>query len=755
MTVIAANVIIGAIDNASGVFARVGASAAASAKKITSSFKMLGGMASLATFGLGSSVLKQQAEVDRLLRLMQSAGEMSNLQRMSLSRTAHEAALMSGVGVAEIIKGQQALIQGGLDVTTTESMTAMFARVARANGISMEKVAEDGINVANSMGWAMGTVEEKMASLKRAMEFMSVVPNLSTESWEGLRTSLKYAAPIAGALKIDVEELGAALSILADAGFKAEEGGTAFRTIMTRAQAPTRAARMEMRALGIQLEDLYRFDPAKLHNMVSLRERLLASGLGSRGGRGLDLALKKFTDPSKFKNAYDMGDAMMDSLASSLGIKKGDADKRSILKKVIDGHIRMASGGFDLATYFRGIGKMEVPQLKEMFGLQRLPQAMKLRDGINQILNSSLPKDQQITKFKDLARRFKELMSGSIDRRFSPVGEGLAFELDRMGTAWSNLQNAFMNAGSAGIVGSSLRTLSNAMASLSRADPNALNMVAAGLAAIVVIPAAGLTLAAVATGLRGISGAVAALGGALGGGIVGRLIAGGGIYGLLMGDWKELFEGGQFTVGDPDSWVADSPISRMMQSFRELSSSFGGLGTELSPLADIIKEFTQIGSLNPLVIAVDGVATAARLAGGAVKSLADYIKVLKGEMKLGGDDPADSFWTVEKRVRPGSLLDRMLKSDFWRAGSERLREIEEEDKRKLLPPSRDYSGDMGAATVRVDGEARVETILRVEPSPEFRVLIDEARKMISVPLATGRSMPDTAPGTPPVGAVLP
>jgi peptide/nickel transport system permease protein len=43
---------------------------------------------------------------------------------------------------------------------------------------------------------------------------MTVVPAASTDSVQGLRESLKYAAPVAGMLKIQLEVLGAALSAI-------------------------------------------------------------------------------------------------------------------------------------------------------------------------------------------------------------------------------------------------------------------------------------------------------------------------------------------------------------------------------------------------------------------------------------------------------------------------------------------------------------------------------------------------------------
>lgn len=65
--------------------------------------------------------------------------------------------------------------------------------------------------------------------------------------------SFKYVAPVAGALGFTVEDTTKALSLMANAGIKGSESGTALRTMMTNLAKPTSAMQGAMDELGISL----------------------------------------------------------------------------------------------------------------------------------------------------------------------------------------------------------------------------------------------------------------------------------------------------------------------------------------------------------------------------------------------------------------------------------------------------------------------------------------------------------------------
>ena len=83
-----------------------------------------------------------------------------------------------------------------------------------------------------------------------------------------LGESFKYAAPVAGALGFDVEDVAVALGLMANSGIKASQGGTALRTLFTNLANPTEQVANAMDTLGVSLDD-------GAGNMKSFREIML------------------------------------------------------------------------------------------------------------------------------------------------------------------------------------------------------------------------------------------------------------------------------------------------------------------------------------------------------------------------------------------------------------------------------------------------------------------------------------------------
>ena len=67
--------------------------------------------------------------------------------------------------------------------------------------------------------------------------------------------TFKYAAPVAGALGFSIEDTAQAIGLMANAGIKGSQAGTALRSILTRLTKPTKESQTAMNILGISLDD--------------------------------------------------------------------------------------------------------------------------------------------------------------------------------------------------------------------------------------------------------------------------------------------------------------------------------------------------------------------------------------------------------------------------------------------------------------------------------------------------------------------
>jgi hypothetical protein len=435
-----ANAIITAVDRFSGPVGRMagalrGLNAGAAGivsgtKRATRAMSNFGSTMGMPSALAGAFALQGEYYVDRLSRQMQAVGELSDRQRRTLVENAFKTSIGVGESAQDIIKAQQDLIQGGLDPDTVSRVGDVVAKAAKTNGMELGQVAEDAINVARGLGFAFNTTEEKTASLTRALNFMSVVPALSTEKWQGLRESLKYSAPVASMLGIEVEKLGAALSILADRGFKGEEGGTAFRTMLLRGIGPTKKLTDAYRAAGIQIEDLYDLDMSMISDQGRLRDRLLSGEWGGHA-KEIDAALRSVGGPEKYDGLYAFQDALQSELSRALDVT--DAQDKRILKEAIDQHVFSAMKKFDLEKFMAAISKLPLSEFKDVAGIQRTSQARALME--------------DMARFRPLFEEFVRQIPGAVERRFRDIDRGFAQSIDKMAQRFAYLRHNVFEAG--------------------------------------------------------------------------------------------------------------------------------------------------------------------------------------------------------------------------------------------------------------------------------------------------------------------
>lgn len=88
--------------------------------------------------------------------------------------------------------------------------------------------------------------------------------------------TFKYAAPLAGALKYDVEDVAVATGLMANAGIKGSEAGTTLRNIFTRLAKPTKESADAMDALGLSMSD----GTGKMYTWMELMEQMRDSFAG-------------------------------------------------------------------------------------------------------------------------------------------------------------------------------------------------------------------------------------------------------------------------------------------------------------------------------------------------------------------------------------------------------------------------------------------------------------------------------------------
>ena len=89
----------------------------------------------------------------------------------------------------------------------------------------------------------------------RFVDVLAKTANKSNTNVSLMGETFKYVAPVAGALKFNVEDTAVAIGLMANSGIKASNAGTALRSLFTNLAKPTDQIQAAMDKLGISLTD--------------------------------------------------------------------------------------------------------------------------------------------------------------------------------------------------------------------------------------------------------------------------------------------------------------------------------------------------------------------------------------------------------------------------------------------------------------------------------------------------------------------
>lgn len=102
---------------------------------------------------------------------------------------------------------------------------------------------------------ALTAFGQSAAESGRLADIMAAASSNSNTNVELLGETFKYVAPVAGALGYSMEDTATAIGLMANAGIKGGQAGTALRTILTNLANPTKTMAAAMDDLGISITD--------------------------------------------------------------------------------------------------------------------------------------------------------------------------------------------------------------------------------------------------------------------------------------------------------------------------------------------------------------------------------------------------------------------------------------------------------------------------------------------------------------------
>ena len=136
----------------------------------------------------------------------------------------------------------------GLNATDALGALDTVGKFAVANNISMEESAQTAASMMKLYGIDVENLEGSLDQTTYAMK-------TSLMTMTDMNEALSYVGGIAATSGISISELGALLSVFADAGIKGSMAGTALRRVISNLKAPTNKVKTALDDMGVSIYD--------------------------------------------------------------------------------------------------------------------------------------------------------------------------------------------------------------------------------------------------------------------------------------------------------------------------------------------------------------------------------------------------------------------------------------------------------------------------------------------------------------------
>lgn len=175
----------------------------------------------------------------------------------ALEKTIQDVAFATPFSPREIALGVKELGQAGLGVQQSIGAIRPVADFAIAAELELAEASDTLLRSVKALGLPMETQAELMESMGHVSDVMTRSMVSSQTTIPLLGEAYSKVLPVLKSTRQEFVSSTAALSALADVGFKGEEGGTALRNILLRLGSPTKESQEAMRALGVDTENVY------------------------------------------------------------------------------------------------------------------------------------------------------------------------------------------------------------------------------------------------------------------------------------------------------------------------------------------------------------------------------------------------------------------------------------------------------------------------------------------------------------------
>lgn len=229
-------------------------------------------MAMMATGGgivaLGKNLIETTRNFEDGMARVQAVTNATQAEFQMMEQEALKWGATTRYTATEAANSLENLTRNGLNATQATAALGPTLQLAQANTIGLAEAADITTNVMNGFGL-------EVKDMGRVNDVLSSTAAHSATNISLLAEAEKNAAPFGHSLGQSIEEVNAALGVLADVGIKGSDAGTAIRMVLMGLASPTAKQQKAFKQLGVDISE----SSLRSEGLTKTLEKLRDSGV--------------------------------------------------------------------------------------------------------------------------------------------------------------------------------------------------------------------------------------------------------------------------------------------------------------------------------------------------------------------------------------------------------------------------------------------------------------------------------------------
>lgn len=310
-----------------------------SSKAVTDTVKKLGALSVASAGAFGAFAIKSGMGFEAQMSKVQAISGANAEEMQLLTNKSKEMGAKTKFSATESAQALEYMAMAGWKTNQMVSGLPGIINLAAASGEELASASDIVTDALTGFGL-------KASDSAHFADVLAKASSSSNTNVALMGETFKYAAPVAGALKYSIEDTAVAIGLMANAGIKGEQAGTALRGVLTNLAKPSDQVAGYMDALGVSLTDTQGNVKPLSALMVDLRQKFAgltdaqkaeyAAGIAGKNALSGFLAIVNASD-ADFNNltqaiansdgtAQQMADTMNNNLSGQLTLLKSAAE---------------------------------------------------------------------------------------------------------------------------------------------------------------------------------------------------------------------------------------------------------------------------------------------------------------------------------------------------------------------------------------------------------------------------------------------